>query len=104
MISFIEPPYYWMKHNVTCRDWKMNYCCENLWGMPGLYKLVAQAAEGKVPKPKSETDVLVDPPLKRHLFEDCDWQPFVGYLKKIPGFIFWIRYLIWPSFQLASNS
>ena len=79
MISFIEPPYYWMKDSVTCRDWKMKYCCENLWGMPGLYSLVAKAAEGKVPKPKSETDVLVDPPLKKHLFEDCDWQPFVRY-------------------------
>ena len=56
----------------------MKYCCENLWGMPGLYTLVAKAAEGKVPKPKSETDVLVDPPLKKRLFEDCDWQPFAG--------------------------
>ena len=79
IISFIEPPYYWMKDSVTCRDWKMNYCCENLWGMPGLYELVAKAAEGQVPRPISKTDVLVDPPLKKHLFEDCEWQPFVRY-------------------------
>ena len=76
---FIGPPFYWMKDNVTCRDWKMKYCCENLWGMPGNYSLVAGVAEGNVPKAVSEeTDVLVDPPLKKHLFEDCTWHQFVG--------------------------
>ena len=76
---FIGPPFYWKKDNVTCRDWKMKYCCENLWGMPGNYSLVASVAEGSVPKAVSEkTDVLVDPPLKKHLFEDCTWHQFVG--------------------------
>ena len=57
----------------------MKYCCENLWGMPGNYSLVASVAEGSVPKAVSEkTDVLVDPPLKKHLFEDCTWHQFVG--------------------------
>ena len=31
-----EPPNYWMKNSITCRDWKMKYCCENMWGTPGI--------------------------------------------------------------------
>ena len=39
-----------MKKDITCRDWKMKYCCENLWGTPGLYALVSHFANGKVPR------------------------------------------------------
>ena len=39
-----QAPYYWDAQNVTCRDWKLRYCCENLWGEPSLYKTALQVA------------------------------------------------------------
>ena len=45
----------------------------------GLYALIRKFVKGKVPRPVSNTDVLVDPPLKKLLFEDCDWQDFVRF-------------------------
>ena len=74
-----EPPYYWNTANVTCRDWKIRYCCENLWGEPSLYELVKNKAEKPVPKSIAPTDVFVDPPTKKTLFEDCEWRDFVRY-------------------------
>ena len=78
-----EPPYYWDNHNVTCRDWKIRYCCANLWGEPGLYGLIAKTAnentDKKVPKYISKTDVFVDKPTRATLFEDCEWGNFIRY-------------------------
>ena len=73
------PPYYWDIENVTCRDWKIRYCCENLWGEPSLYDLVRNKAEKPVPKSIAPTDVFVDPPTKKTLFEDCEWRDFIRY-------------------------
>merc|ERR1712064_54710 len=72
------PPYYWDIENVTCRDWKIRYCCENLWGEPGLYGLLERKAEKPVPEYISETDVFVDKPTRKTLFEDCRWRDFVS--------------------------
>ena len=74
-----EPPYYWDIQNVTCRDWKIRYCCGNMWGEPALYGLVASKAEETVPKYTSRTDVFVDKPTRKTLFEDCEWGNFVRY-------------------------
>ena len=76
------PPYYWDMENVTCRDWKIRYCCENLWGEPGLYGLLERKAEKPVPEYISETDVFVDKPTRKNLFEDCKWRNFVRYCAK----------------------
>ena len=49
-----QAPYYWDAQNVTCRDWKLRYCCENLWGEPSLYTTALKLArveakkEGKI--------------------------------------------------------
>ena len=78
-----EPPYYWNTVNVTCRDWKIRYCCENLWGEPSLYDLVRNKAEKPVPKSIAPTDVFVDPPTKKTLFEDCEWRDFIRYEQNV---------------------
>ena len=76
------PPYFWDSKNVTCRDWKIRYCCENLWGEPGLYNLLEKKAEKTVPGHISTTDVFVDKPTRKTLFEDCRWRDFVRYCTK----------------------
>ena len=47
MASVIKPqaPYFWDSQNITCRDWKLRYCCENLWGEPAPYRVLAQKAK-----------------------------------------------------------
>ena len=45
-----QAPYYWDAQNVTCRDWKLRYCCENLWGEPSLYKTALQGAREEAKK------------------------------------------------------
>ena len=40
-----QAPYIWDAANTTCRDWKLRYCCENMWGEPALYQLVSQKAK-----------------------------------------------------------
>ena len=82
-----EVPYFWDAANVTCRDWKLRYCCENMWGQAALYNRVRNQAKRSgvpkkdVPKSISKTDVLVDRPLKKNsLFEDCQWGNFIRYL------------------------
>ena len=98
------PPYFWDNKNVTCRDWKIRYCCENLWGEPGLYNLLEKKAEKTVPGHISTTDVFVDKPTRKTLFEDCRWRKFVRYhhtlgsvsycnCKIIPLGIFFLSYL-----------
>ena len=72
-------PYFW-RGNVTCRDWKMRYCCENLWGEPSLYDIVARNSEKPVPDYINRTtDVFVDPPTRKTLFDDCEWGKFVRF-------------------------
>ena len=68
-----QKPYYWRADNVTCRDWKLRFCCDNMWGSPALYSLISSKAEGDIPEQVSDTDVYVDPPTRKKLFEDCDW-------------------------------
>ena len=72
-----KAPYYWQANNVTCRDWKLRFCCDNLWGSPALYSLISSKAEGDVPKQVSATDVYVDPPTRKTLFEDCKWGDYM---------------------------
>ena len=75
-----KPPYYWDAKGVTCRDWKIRYCCENMWGTPALYQLVSETAKNKgehVEKRQSDLDVFVDKPRKRTIFEDCRWGDFI---------------------------
>ena len=72
-----KKPYYWQANNVTCRDWKLRFCCDNLWGSPALYSLISSKAEGDVPKQVSDTDVYVDPPTRKTLFEDCKWGEYM---------------------------
>ncbi len=76
------PPYFWNADGVTCRDWKIRYCCESMWGTPALYKLVSENAKkvgNRVPKKISETDVFVDKPTKDALFDDCKWTNFMRF-------------------------
>ena len=40
-----QAPYFWDAQNVTCRDWKLRYCCENLWGEPAPYGVLSQKAK-----------------------------------------------------------
>ena len=76
----LEPPYFWNAKNVTCRDWKLRYCCENMWGQAALYNMVREQAKKRVPKSVSATDVLVDKPTKsRSLFQDCRWGNYMRY-------------------------
>ena len=70
-------PYFWNADGVSCRDWKIRYCCENMWGTPSLYKLVSQGAKNKIPRQVSDTDVFIDKPAKKELFEDCKWGDFI---------------------------
>ena len=59
-------PYAWVDKNVTCRDWKIRYCCDRLWG-----EAVASTAI-------KSTDVIVDRPNKKTLFEGCNWLNFMS--------------------------
>lgn len=77
-----QPPYFWNSNNVTCRDWKIRYCCSNMWGTPSLYSLVEKEAKKagiKVKTQVSPTDVFVDKPTKSSLFQDCKWKNFLRY-------------------------
>ena len=75
-----EAPYKWsIMPNVTCRDWKVRYCCENSWGTPSSFSILIKKANFKIQKSReiSETDVFVDHPLRRDLFQDCRWGGFM---------------------------
>ena len=82
-----QAPYIWDAANTTCRDWKLRYCCENMWGEPALYQLVSlKAKEDKtmkaIPRAISEqSDMFVDRPTKNTLFDDCNWRYFISISK-----------------------
>ena len=81
----LQSPYIWDAANTTCRDRKLRYCCENMWGEPALYKVVSQKVkEDKMMKVipsaiSKQSDMFVDPPTKKTLFEDCDWRSFISF-------------------------
>lgn len=61
-----KPPHFWVDEEVTCRDFKMRYCCKNLWG--------EAVSLPKIPK----DDVIVDAPVGQTLFDTCDWLNFMS--------------------------
>jgi len=58
-----------VQKNVTCRDWKIRYCCKDMWGGTGGTSLKPT----KNLKRPSEM-VRVDKPERDYLFEGCRWR------------------------------
>ena len=59
-----------------------------MWGTPSLYSLVRKEATKSKNKleiePRvSDTDVFVDAPKKKGLFEDCRWGKFMRYSRTL---------------------
>lgn len=56
------PPNHWFDLQVRCRDYKMRHCCQCLYGC----------------YPKINGQWKVDMPQIGHLYEECEWMPFVS--------------------------
>merc|ERR1711936_107805 len=54
-----------VKKKVTCHDWKLRYCCKEMWGEAESF--------GDM--------ILVDKPERKHLFEGCNWKQWISFPK-----------------------
>merc|ERR1711990_32642 len=58
-----------VKKNVTCHDWKLRYCCKEMWGEAESF--------GEL--------ILVDKPERKELFEGCSWKQFISFPRQDHG-------------------
>ena len=59
---------------VTCKDYKLRYCCQDLWGRPSR---PGKDKKSKYHK-KLKYDVMVHPPEKDDLFVGCEWRNYLS--------------------------
>jgi len=51
------------------------YCCQNMWGEAVAVTSISQVKSNESVK-YTETDVIVDAPFIKTLFDGCEWKDF----------------------------
>ncbi len=57
------------------------YCCHHLWGEPAKVSISGRAGENATSTPPPDIgpdDVVVDPPDRRTIFDECEWKNFMS--------------------------